>query len=305
MMTDQFGLQRGIKQSRLWRLMATPVIEDEEQQRVAALLNPVTITVALFGVLAAIVAYALDNPQAAIAIGVMVGGAIGSFLLLRRHQLIAAAHLLLMVTVGGFIFLIYNSDGIHDIAIMAFPVLVLIGGLLLDRRAFAVFVILTATALLVDAIGERSGMIVNNLSHFTSSGDVIYLLILLSATAAVSFRLSKNILRNYEKVRSARTALQRSNDMLSREIVDRKRSEAEREKLILNLQRKSNEVAELEGMLPICASCKKIRDDRGYWHQVEIYIRNHAKVDFSHGMCPDCIKNLYPELADDGDGPSK
>ena len=304
-MTDQFGLQRGIKQSRLWRLMATPVIEDEEQQRVAALLNPVTITVALFGVLAAIVAYALDNPQAAIAIGVMVGGAIGSFLLLRRHQLIAAAHLLLMVTVGGFIFLIYNSDGIHDIAIMAFPVLVLIGGLLLDRRAFAVFVILTATALLVDAIGERSGMIVNNLSHFTSSGDVIYLLILLSATAAVSFRLSKNILRNYEKVRSARTALQRSNDMLSREIVDRKRSEAEREKLILNLQRKSNEVAELEGMLPICASCKKIRDDRGYWHQVEIYIRNHAKVDFSHGMCPDCIKNLYPELADDGDGPSK
>jgi len=52
----------------------------------------------------------------------------------------------------------------------------------------------------------------------------------------------------------------------------------------------------LSGMLPICANCKNIRDDKGYWHQVEVYIRNHSEADFSHGLCPDCAKKLYPEL---------
>jgi tetratricopeptide (TPR) repeat protein len=56
------------------------------------------------------------------------------------------------------------------------------------------------------------------------------------------------------------------------------------------------EVKSLSGMLPICANCKKIRDDQGYWNQVEIYIKDHSDVHFSHGICPDCIDNLYPEM---------
>lgn len=54
------------------------------------------------------------------------------------------------------------------------------------------------------------------------------------------------------------------------------------------------QVKTLQGLLPICASCKKIRDDQGYWHQVEIYVRTHTDVEFSHGICPDCLINLYP-----------
>lgn len=52
----------------------------------------------------------------------------------------------------------------------------------------------------------------------------------------------------------------------------------------------------LSGMLPICANCKNIRDDEGYWHQVEVYIRDHSEADFSHGLCPDCAQKLYPDL---------
>lgn len=52
----------------------------------------------------------------------------------------------------------------------------------------------------------------------------------------------------------------------------------------------------LSGMLPICASCKKIRDDKGYWNQIETYIRAHSEAEFSHGICPDCTKKLYPNL---------
>ncbi len=56
------------------------------------------------------------------------------------------------------------------------------------------------------------------------------------------------------------------------------------------------DIKQLKGMIPICASCKKIRDDDGYWHQVEVYIQAHSEADFSHGVCPDCVNALYPEL---------
>jgi len=60
-----------------------------------------------------------------------------------------------------------------------------------------------------------------------------------------------------------------------------------------------SEVKALSGLLPICASCKKIRDDTGYWNQIETYIRDHSEADFSHGICPDCAKKLYPEYFKD------
>jgi hypothetical protein len=76
----------------------------------------------------------------------------------------------------------------------------------------------------------------------------------------------------------------------------RKQAEEEREKLILDLQNALAEVKKLSGMLPICASCKKIRDDKGYWSQIESYIKEHADVEFSHGICPECAERLYPDI---------
>jgi response regulator RpfG family c-di-GMP phosphodiesterase len=62
------------------------------------------------------------------------------------------------------------------------------------------------------------------------------------------------------------------------------------------LQKALIKIRTLSGLLPICASCKKIRDDRGYWTQLEHYIREHSEAEFTHGCCPDCMKKLYPEL---------
>ena len=56
-------------------------------------------------------------------------------------------------------------------------------------------------------------------------------------------------------------------------------------------------VKQLSGLLPICANCKKIRDDKGYWSQIEMYISEHSEADFSHGICPECVHLLYPEIA--------
>jgi len=62
------------------------------------------------------------------------------------------------------------------------------------------------------------------------------------------------------------------------------------------LEKTLNEVKTLRGILPICSFCKKIRNDKGYWDQVEVYIRDHTDVDFSHGVCPDCMEKHYPEI---------
>ncbi|MFA4839408.1 MAG: PAS domain S-box protein [Candidatus Neomarinimicrobiota bacterium] len=83
-----------------------------------------------------------------------------------------------------------------------------------------------------------------------------------------------------------------------RDISDRKRIEQEREKTIQELQAALNNVRTLKGLIPICASCKKIRDDSGYWSEVEKYISVHSEADFTHGICPDCMKKLYPNYRD-------
>ncbi|MCK6627052.1 MAG: response regulator [Anaerolineae bacterium] len=62
------------------------------------------------------------------------------------------------------------------------------------------------------------------------------------------------------------------------------------------LQAALDNVKTLRGLLPICASCKKIRDDEGYWQQVEVYIRDHSEADFTHGLCPDCLLKIYPDF---------
>jgi hypothetical protein len=67
---------------------------------------------------------------------------------------------------------------------------------------------------------------------------------------------------------------------------------------ITELQNALSKVKILSGLIPICAHCKKIRDDHGYWNQLESYIKKHSEADFSHGICPDCIRKLYPDYAD-------
>lgn len=68
------------------------------------------------------------------------------------------------------------------------------------------------------------------------------------------------------------------------------------------LQQALAQVEQLSGLLPICSSCKKIRDDEGYWHQVETYVSRHSSVQFSHGLCPKCFGTLYPQIAEELDG---
>jgi PAS domain S-box-containing protein len=80
-----------------------------------------------------------------------------------------------------------------------------------------------------------------------------------------------------------------------RDITERKLVEEERERLILELRKALSHVRLLSGLIPICASCKKIRNDKGYWEQIEIYIRDHSEAIFSHGYCPECAEKARIE----------
>jgi AmiR/NasT family two-component response regulator len=83
------------------------------------------------------------------------------------------------------------------------------------------------------------------------------------------------------------------------DLVELRRLNAELEARNQELEAALAKVKTLRGLLPICAGCKKIRDDRGYWQQVEDYVRDHSEAEFSHGLCPDCARRLYPDLFED------
>ena len=90
--------------------------------------------------------------------------------------------------------------------------------------------------------------------------------------------------RAYEKIQ---------NELRAKEVVEEVLRDEKRK-----LEDALAEVKALSGLLPICASCKKIRDDRGYWNQIEMYISEHSEATFSHGLCPDCAEKLYPGITD-------
>lgn len=85
-------------------------------------------------------------------------------------------------------------------------------------------------------------------------------------------------------------------EKIKMEMEERKIAQIEKEKLIIELKDALRKVKTLSGLLPICASCKKIRDDQGYWNQIESYIQIRSDAEFSHSICPDCAKKLYPDI---------
>jgi ABC-type phosphate/phosphonate transport system substrate-binding protein len=117
---------------------------------------------------------------------------------------------------------------------------------------------------------------------------ILLIMLLICAMIAITFYVSR-----------LNRTLGMSQTRLNMELAERTKIEAERERLIAELKDALNNVKTLKGLLPICASCKKIRDDKGYWSQIEEYIGSHSDAQFSHGICPECMKKLYPQFYKD------
>lgn len=83
---------------------------------------------------------------------------------------------------------------------------------------------------------------------------------------------------------------------VARDITGRKQAEEQREQLVRELQKALADVMELQSILPICMYCKKIRDDQNYWQAVDVYISNHTRAQFSHGICPSCLAHAHEQV---------
>jgi len=123
----------------------------------------------------------------------------------------------------------------------------------------------------------------------SSAPDVIFEVIglVISCAMAAGIYLIQPL---FKEMASSRKELRDMNDKLS--------SLSEEQKgLIARLHDALANIKTLKGMLPICASCKKVRDDKGYWNQIEEYVRDHTDAEFSHGLCPDCAQKYYDQLS--------
>ncbi len=110
------------------------------------------------------------------------------------------------------------------------------------------------------------------------------------------FFTGRQLQRKETALQQAASELEKSNAKLLEEISERKKAEEQREKLVHELQEALAKVKQLSGLLPICASCKKIKDDKGYWNQIEAYISEKSEAEFTHGLCPDCAKKYYEDI---------
>lgn len=120
--------------------------------------------------------------------------------------------------------------------------------------------------------------ILEGVVEFSRQHEVWELDEVLAVSVFLVFALAIFAVRRWQEVRQAQNLLLQQN---------------------MELQKALSEVRQLRGIIPICAECKDIRDDKGYWHQVESYVRDHSEAEFSHGVCPNCMKKLYPDFIKD------
>ncbi|MBI4966291.1 MAG: hypothetical protein HY913_23635 [Desulfomonile tiedjei] len=98
------------------------------------------------------------------------------------------------------------------------------------------------------------------------------------------------------RLRLRNLEIEAAHERIKTESEERLRARIEKDNLIIQLEHALSEVKTLSGLIPICSACKRIRDDKGYWNQIESYIRDHSDAEFSHSICPDCQQRLYPDL---------
>jgi len=151
--------------------------------------------------------------------------------------------------------------------------------------------------------GERQWKLVLSPSDFYFQSRRLYqawivFLGSLLLTMLLAFYMLKRLRYTMDIERRVKLQAQ-TNELLKNEIAERKKAHEELDKTIANLQLALDEIKTLRGILPICSFCKKIRNDKGYWEQVDVYIHRHSQADISHGICPDCQQKHYPEEYND------
>jgi hypothetical protein len=215
----------------------------------------------------------------------------------------------LISLLGG---LIWGASGVYLFPYESFPhqifVLLILGGLCAGVVAtysslkwnVTIFSLLALLPITVIFFLEK-----NEVSTFTGFITLIFLAFVIVSSMRVYDAIKESLELRIEnvdlitKLEGEKNRVEILNVDLQDEIEEHEKTEAQKEKLIEELQQALKEIKQLSGLLPICSECKKIRDEKGSWHQIEEYIASHSEAVFSHGICPDCKKKLYPNVKDE------
>ena len=220
--------------------------------------------------------------RAVVVLGLMVVSAVLLFLPVRLWggSLVAGSVVLFDTAVTTSIFYLSGNTG-SDLYLIYFLILLIAAFASTLKQMIALSVVLCAAyGVSLFLLAEQTGWL--------TEGHLLRIPVLL--TLATFYGATAEMVR---KERHHKAGLLET-------IAALKQSEEERTRLIRELQEALANVKTLSGLLPICASCKKIRDDKGYWNQIETYLRTRTDATFTHGICPECSKILYPELHQEG-----
>ncbi len=206
------------------------------------------------------------------------------FFYLRRTNNYSFAGLMGTAATGLFYFFLIANGGVNGTAyvwVFTYPLIALF--LLGSKSGCLASFLLLGLMHIVFVFGDR-------VAYFTSYSNDLILRISMSYITVTLFALVMERVRLITQNR-----LRISNTKLEDAVKGLEKAHGEKDDLILKLRQTIDEVETLQGIIPICSACKKIRDDSGYWQQVEEYVRSHSHAEFSHGICPDCVKKLYPD----------
>jgi hypothetical protein len=202
---------------------------------------------------------------------------------LRRQKLHtyhkAISMIILNTTIGivGFYTLGMFAGGVFFL-----PFAAVIVALFYSRRAVTTFVLLSVLYISFIAVGFASGQIKLKLSADLLMTNYANWCVYVICITLFCIIICVTIL-NYRQ-------------LIGQLIVDISRQRDELKKRNIDLQGALDEIKTLRGILPLCSFCKKIRDDEGYWEQVDVYIHKYSEADISHGICPECMKRHYPDI---------
>lgn len=200
----------------------------------------------------------------------------------RNHNVVS---IIGTTTIGVFYFFLIAYGGISNTAYVWAFTYPLISLFLLGSKFGTIFsLLLLVMSSFVFVVGEK-------VSFFTSYSIDLIIRFIPSYIAVYLFAFVMEKIREIVQYR-----LKNSNIELEKTVDELEKTNNEKEGLIRELHNKINEVNTLRGILPLCSFCKKIRDDKGYWEQVDVYIHKYSQADISHSVCPECAKEQYPDL---------
>jgi hypothetical protein len=293
----------------LMKLIFPPTFDTDEKKRRAEFLHHGSSILFVFTLILFMINLSYGSPDAKDANWLLAIIALVQIIikLMNRLGFVKAASIVLL-TIGllAMTLICLKVGGINDEAIFGYVLIIIASGYLLGWWFAFAYTMASIIAMWFLASLQMNGSIVPDIDGpYQTALDltVVFVMILfvvyfLIKTLDKALKDAQSELSERKRIESEREELI---NQLSKEIAEKKRIEERREKLISELQAALSEVKTLRGIIPICANCKKVRDDEGYWQQVEKYIQDRSEAAFSHSICHECAKKLYPDIKLNGE----